>query len=266
MDVNLLQRHFERIGARAQVRPLDSRRVRGPVALDIARDQLGELFDIQVSRDESPSVEILHAEPQRRHLLLLTRSGADEKHKFLCGHDERHWFVAAVPENRAVSTVRTAMEALKPPAVQLLQDRLRVRPKNRNRRRNEAFIRQGEWFFIPVTGLVVQPQLVLTHEPLRRGGGKPHMVEYLYRSGGEVVYVCNKRPNGITQAQFNTLLSRTPDARNWRWQTLRRNPSVYVKGRIRHADHATIELHDWHQVLMNTETQAAAMRHVAFLD
>lgn len=92
------------------------------------------------------------------------------------------------------------------------------------------------------------------------------MVEYLYRSGGEVVYVCNKRPNGITQAQFNTLLSRTPDARNWSWQTLRRNPSVYVKGRIRHADHATIELHDWHQVLMNTETQAAAMRHVAFLD
>jgi len=38
--------------------------------------------------------------------------------KFLCGHDERHWFVAAVP-GRGVSNVRTAMEALKPAAVRL---------------------------------------------------------------------------------------------------------------------------------------------------
>jgi hypothetical protein len=46
----------------------------------------------------------------------------------------------------------------------------------------------------------------------------------------------------------------------------RRNPGVYVKGRIRHADHATITLHGWHQVLMNTEGQSRAMRNVAFLD
>lgn len=266
MDMNVLQRHFARIGARAQIRWLDARRGRGPVALDIARDRLGELFDIQVSRDASPSVEVLNAEPQRRHLLLLTRSATDQKHKFLCGHDERHWFVAAVPENLSVSTVRSAMEALKPPEIQRRQELLRVRPKNRNRRRNEAFIRQGEWFFVPVSGLEVRPQMVLTNEPLRRGGGKPHMVEFLYRSGGELVYVCRQRPNGLTQAQFNALVSRKPEAKVWRWQTLRRNPSVYVRGRVRHADHATIELRDWHQVLMNTETQAAAMRHVAFLD
>lgn len=266
MDVNLLQRHFARIGARAQVRDLDVRRARGPVVLDITRDRIGELFDIQVSRDQSPSVEILHAVPQQRHLLLLTRSATDEKHRFLCGHDERHWFVAAVPENRAVSTVRSAMEALKPVEIQSRQDQLRVRPQDRNRRRNEAFIRQGEWFFVPVTGLSVPPQLVLTNEPLRRGGGKPHMVEYLYRSGGEVVYVCRQKPNGLSQSQFNALVSRKPEAKNWTWQTMRRNPSVYVRGRVRHADHATIELRDWHQVLMNTETQSAAMRHMAFLD
>ena len=39
-----------------------------------------------------------------------------EKNKFLCGHDERHWFVAAVP-GRSVATVRSAMEALKPPGI-----------------------------------------------------------------------------------------------------------------------------------------------------
>jgi hypothetical protein len=36
--------------------------------------------------------------------------------------------------------------------------------------------------------------------------------------------------------------------------------------RVRHADHATITLHGWHRVLMNTEGQSKAMSHVAFLD
>lgn len=265
MDVNVLQRQFARIGARAQVRGLDLR-VRGPVALNIGRDRLGELFDIQVSQETPTDVEVLHLEPKQRHLLLMTRTESNDKHKFLCGHDERHWFVAAVPENRAVSTVRTAMEALKPERVVGRQVRLHVRQKNWNRRRNEAFIRQGEWFFVPEPRLIVDEKLVLTQEPLRRGGGKPHRVEFLYRSGGEVVYVSTQQPNGLTQRQFDVLLSRRPEARHWHWSTMRRNPSVYVKGRVRHADHATITLPGWHRVLMNTETEAAAMQHVAFLD
>lgn len=47
---------------------------------------------------------------------------------------------------------------------------------------------------------------------------------------------------------------------------LQRNPGVYVRGRIRHPDHATITLHGWHQVVMNTENESPAMRNVAFLD
>ena len=47
---------------------------------------------------------------------------------------------------------------------------------------------------------------------------------------------------------------------------MRRNPGVYVRGKVRHADHKTIALHGWHRVLMNTEDQASAMRNVAFLD
>ena len=57
-----------------------------------------------------------------------------------------------------------------------------------------------------------------------------------------------------------------PTLRNLQWVTQRRNPQVFVRGRIRHADHKTIVLADWHQVLMNTETQSVAMRHVAFID
>ena len=65
---------------------------------------------------------------------------------------------------------------------------------------------------------------------------------------------------GLGQTEAAYALGMTP------WQTMRRNPGVYVKGRIRHADHAPITLHGWHQVLMNTEAQSRAMRNVAFLD
>ncbi len=45
-----------------------------------------------------------------------------------------------------------------------------------------------------------------------------------------------------------------------------RDPELYAKGAVRHPDHATITLRDWHRVLVNTERGARAMRHVAFLD
>src|SRR5262249_12279448 len=53
---------------------------------------------------------------------------------------------------------------------------------------------------------------------------------------------------------------------HWGWRTMRRNPGVYVRGRVRHADRATITLHGWHRVVMNTEGQSKAMRNLAFLD
>src|SRR5881275_3217634 len=65
---------------------------------------------------------------------LLARVGG-QKSKFLCGHDERHWFVAAVPEAaRGVTGVTTAKIALQPDAVQELI--ARVKPKDQFRRRN----------------------------------------------------------------------------------------------------------------------------------
>lgn len=204
--------------------------------------------------------------PTDRHLLLLVRDGRD-KSKFLCGHDERHWFVAAVPEAAPVGTVAQAMEALKPAEVRDAQGRLGLRAGERNRRRNAAFVRQGEWFFLPVAGFGVDESRVRHWEPIRRGwGSKPHMAEWCYRSGGETVHVCDRHPNGLLQAQHRHVLRTEPGARAWGWRVMMRNAGVYVRGRVRHTDHATIELAGWHRVVMNTESQAAAMRHVAFLD
>lgn len=138
--------------------------------------------------------------------------------------------------------------------------------QERNRRRNAAFIRQGEWFFVPVPSFQPGTGLVLHNEPLRRGNGKPHVCEFLFRIGGELVYVSPEYPNGLTEVQYKRLVQRRPKLAKLRWTTMRRNRGVYVQGRIRHPDHKTVVLPGWHWVAQNTEFQAPAMRHVAFLD
>jgi hypothetical protein len=41
---------------------------------------------------------------------------------------------------------------------------------------------------------------------------------------------------------------------------------VYARGSVRHPDHATVTLHDWHQVMMNTENTTRQMANLAFID
>jgi hypothetical protein len=66
--------------------------------------------------------------------------------------------------------------------------------------------------------------------------------------------------------QYREILARVRGAESFGWRAMTRDAEVYVRGRIRHADHKTVTLNGWHRVYMNTETQAVAMRNVAFLD
>lgn len=273
MDAIHIKTKFEKLGARATIRPLVPnpwRPAAGPVVIDIGHDRHGEYFDIQA--DAGVAVEVLDVQPRDRHLLLMVRHAnqrpglPDTKDKFLCGHDERHWFVAGVPEKAPVSTVVTAKEALKPDAVRSREQGKKGKRQKRLRRKTDVFIRQGEWFFIPAPGVRVKDKLILIHEPIRRGRGKPHMCEELYRDGGTTVYVCGQHPNGLTEDEYRKLLKANADAVKWRWQTMVRDPVVYVRGKIWHPDHATIRLDDWHRVEMNTENRSRAMASVAFLD
>lgn len=50
------------------------------------------------------------------------------------------------------------------------------------------------------------------------------------------------------------------------FKTMVRNPRVFVRGTVRHSGHKTIFLNGWHEVFVNTESRATAMRDVAFLD
>jgi hypothetical protein len=191
----------------------------------------------------------------------MSRDGGG-KHRFLLGHDERHWFVAGIPETTPVSRVRDAKQALKPDLV--LKSERGLRAKYRDRRSNAAFIRQGEWFFVPAPDVRVERLLVLRNEPIARGGGKPHVCEEVYRFGGETVYVSRGAPNGLTEEGYRALSE--VERNRWNWRIMRRNPKVFVRGRVRHLDHKTVMLDGWHEVLSNTENLSHAMRNVAFLD
>jgi hypothetical protein len=268
MDTTTLDKKFVQIGARLKVNDQPPRRFRmaGSLALDIQSDRKGEYFEVIHQPGADVALEVLDVQPADRHLLLLVREGK-EKSKYLCGHDERHWFVAGVPDKAPVGTVRQAKEALKPVEVQAAQAREAVRGKDRFRRKNAAYVRQGEWFFVPAPDFVADEASVRPSEPLVRStGGKPHWVDFCCRVGGEKVFVCRRHPNGVGDATYQKMLKTNPEATTWGWRYMVRNPTVYVRGRVRHPDHNTIVLHSWHRVFMNTEGQSRAMRNVAFLD
>jgi hypothetical protein len=277
---NSLTRHFETMGASLKIETIPVQFHRGrrfasitePFELDIRESEKrneGEKFVLR-TREDSPLLEpiVLDVEKEDRHLVLLMRQekadGTWEDSRYLCGHDERHWFVCAL--SKRVNLVSEAKESLKPEGISRLQHDLGVKGKHWNRRKNPAFQRQGEWFFVPVFNRTfhIDPVMILENEPIRRSNGsKPHRVEYLYREGGEAVYVCEKHPAGISPQQYQRIITSNPQAKSWRWREMKRNPQVYAKGWVRHADHATIYLRDWCRVLMNNEQLSS---RVAFLD
>ena len=97
MAIQNLESQFARIGARVKLEE-ELRPVRGgSFSLDVQRDRRGEFFAIRLRPGQDLRVDVVDERPADRHLLLLVEERG-VKQKFLCGHDERHWFVAAIPE------------------------------------------------------------------------------------------------------------------------------------------------------------------------
>lgn len=279
MDMQILKRHFNKIGAELKIEEKPTFRERrwrnggwtnnqrNDFSIDILENVKPESFLLTLFGNvlQTTDFQTVDIRPKDRHLLLMTKTGKPKEFpaKFLCGHDERHWFVAEAASG--AKNVEEAKELLKPKAVVESQHKRKVRKKNWHKRHNAGFVRQGEWFFVPKPDFVVaDTRLILKNEPLSRGwGSKPHIVSEIYRTGGELVYVCRQYPNGLTSRQYKKLVKRSPRTRYLDWRTLRRNPLVYARGKVRHKDHATITLRYWHQVAMNQESTS---KHVAFLD
>jgi len=264
-----IEKKFAEMGARIKVHgpsgPGINMQRNAGFTLDILKDKQGDYYDLMVS-DPNVEVQVADLRKKDRHLLLAVIEPNDcpglpnPAKKFLCGHDERNWFVAGVSQN--ANNVDSAKQVLKPRGVVQSQNKSKVKHKNRHKRKNEGFVRQGEWFFLPDEKVVVDTKMILKKEPMRRGRGKPHMAEELYRCGGTSVHVHPRyASNGLVDREFRQLGDHAK--RSAGWSIMARNAAVYVRGKIRHADHKTIELKGWHRVVPNNETQS---RNVAFLD
>lgn len=257
---------FRQMGARAEVTShsggrYESRRLE----LDIRQEAREAYFYIRHRWDIR--MEVLDLVPDDRHLLLRAtdeRARQKDVSQFLCGHDERSWFVAAIPESDRVMTVQGAKDALKPQAVWDAMREADVPLRERDARVNDAFIRQGEWFFLPRPEMEVSELNALRHEPIRRGAGRPHICQFLHREGGDEVYVSPDYPDGLTRKELWQL----PRAKRYgqRWSVMQRDARVFVRGAVQHPDHAGVWLWCWHEVVANRESESAAMEDVAFLD
>ena len=271
--MNYLRRHFERLGFKADFERLEEvRRVSGrvdpPYRVTVTTDKKKrEKFLIGLR--EGVEAIVLDVKPEARAMLIMIKD-RDASHKnrklakMLVGHDERQLFVAVASSDS--STVYGAMESLKPPAITEAERRSGVKRKKRHSRKNAARIRQGDFFFLPAPGLVVHEELVLTNEPINRGRGASHMVEFLYRTGGELVWANRLDDRVLSNYEYETLMRRYPDEIYCSWRSRKRNAAVYAKGRVTHREHATIVLNGWHRVLPNNESGHPGFGDMSFID
>lgn len=169
-----LDRFFSRMGARVKVMeaapsPLRMRWNRKgsteqppQVAIDIRRDKAGEFFEIRTAPGSRQEIDVLNLQPREKHLVLLSRQFdlQDEllaKQKFLCGR---------------------AKIAIKPEEVRTREQALGVSRMESFRRKNAAYARLGEWFFLSEPHVSADSLHILRNAPLSRGNGsKAHIGE-----------------------------------------------------------------------------------------
>ena len=279
MGVEVIERSFQKMGARVRISNLEPIRQRSrpfgelshernvmPFNINVLRDKKGEYFDLAVDHSVKDfKLNVLNLSAEDRHMLLYAsvpqynRIGQEVDKigaRVLVGHDERHWFAAGI--NSAVSTVADAKRSLKP--VEVLEKEHGIRVKERNKRHNAVRLRQGEWFFVAAPSFKLDRfTLVLKNEPLSRGrGSKPHVCQEIVRGGGETVMV--RGSDIITVSAWEQL----PADKQRGYQRMTRNADVHARGTVRHSDHATIVLDGWHKVYMNRESNLLGA--VTFLD
>ena len=188
-------------------------------------------FDVSIPKSMKQPEDVIVRELNARSI-LVRRFSPDVKRHFLVGLDEMdHPFITAL--SQPAVTVRAAHESLKPP--ELRGKKVRGRGKNYRAGQSEDDIaRQGEWFFVETSETVrqfLESKKAMIRRKVAVGtawnnqrGGNPHMAD-------ETLAI----PAAGKQAR-----------------------RVYVRGKVRHAEHKTLEFFDWMQVLRNTEANARA--------
>jgi hypothetical protein len=177
---------------------------------------------------------------QKKHTQYRVRQFTSPlKRHYLAGVDERQLFIAQL--TIGCSTVREAHASLKSPTVTFAEGRAPGRT-----------VRQGEWFFVNPTPeelrilktMIKKNQAVVekkvpigameseTRGPKRRQpSGNPHTADEAVAISGATL------EHGFT---------------------VRGRREIYVRGKVRHVDHATVSFAEWRKVIRNQEANGAA--------
>jgi len=267
MNRDSVKEMFNKIGARVTIRKGVSNRVVNGLRINVAEDSKGEHFTMTIhpSIEESDvTIHLLDYDKHLRQMLLFVKfpnivsNGwlkpvtIDRKKPFdtarlLVGHDEMHWFVAGVTRSM---TVKQAFESLRPDAVTVAMKKSGEKDKNWRKRKNKGFIRQGEWFFVPVHFVEGSQTIIHKNEPISRPtGGKPHFVEEIVRFGGENVYVNLKDQTILSPDQFKKI----PTKERIFYGQRVMGATVLGRGKVKHPDHHTVELKSWHEIHLSRE-------------
>jgi hypothetical protein len=170
---------------------------------------------------------------------IIERRTDDRKRHFLCGSDERDYFICQLP--RPVSTVRQAHEVLKPEVA-------------REKSKKGKVVRQGEWFFMEPSRLEYG-QLVGLEKIGKLEIYKKMPIGPAYQGS-----VSKRQRGGNPHTADELVLLRG----------LHEN-QVFIRGKVRHVDHATKEFDTWVRIVRNTErveatTGLARMSGVTWVD
>lgn len=244
--------------------------VRGRIVqMDILRNDGKEELRVSVPQGDQAEVKVLSIDPGIQQAVLMiheperefvervwnpekresedvVRTTSEAKRRFLVGMDECHLFIAQL--TKPATTVKQAHEGLRPRSV----------PAGRAARKL-GIVRQGEWFFQPASpGELERVERHVAANGVERNvrigrgrgwmPGRPHVVSE------SVLLVLNE--------------TRTPVRRRGRtvaFETVRETLEL-VRGRIKHPDHRTIELHGWHKVFLNTEDRQTLSRFSSWVD
>lgn len=259
MGSHPLQSRFAQAALPLEVAPAPFARAVGAealVQLDIARDRRGERFrvevegvdrrlqqlvlmvdepkqsfEVEIGRWVVPDRPIVRRDGHRRWVRQET---AGAKRHFLMGLDEAHLFIAQLP--RGVSAVASARELLKGRDVSRAE-------------RDAPFrtVRQGEWFLVALDASRSAAVDALAHARpalVRRRVGIAQAARWA-RAGRQ--HVADEVL--VLGAGFHLGLPKhlVPPA-------VAAGPGVFVRGKLRHPDHATVELKQWRRALPNAES------------
>jgi len=183
-------------------------------------------FTVEVGRYVSvPEAQVVRRQGWRRWVQQVTQAS---KRHFLLGLDEAHLFIAQL--RQGVSAVGRAHEALKGQAVRIAEATC-----------GSAAVRQGEWFFVRETSTM--QQALEAH--VARGARVFHQRGIAQASGmlrpGRA-HVADE----VLVIRKDALFSAPPEE----------PVAVFVRGSVRHPDHATRVFREWHRALGNTEARA----------